>query len=131
MEDRPNANITELTREIARSWACLSNDEKQRFSEESIKDKERFTSELRTMPMPMYRRQRPRRRKDRRMPKKVLTPYMFFVKENRPRIMRENPNMVFLEVMREVGMRWGKLTEVDKEPFKERSNEDKRRFLEE
>lgn len=45
--------------------------------------------------------------------------------------MRENPNMAFLEVMREVGTRWGKLSEDDKEPFKERANEDKRRFLEE
>jgi hypothetical protein len=45
--------------------------------------------------------------------------------------MRENPNMSFLEVMREVGARWGNLSEVEKEPFKERANEDKRRFLEE
>jgi len=79
----------------------------------------------------MFRSKRPRRRRDRRKPKKVLTPYMFFVKENRPRIMRENPAMSFLEVMREVGFRWGKLTEDEKEPFKERSMEDKRRFLEE
>lgn len=39
--------------------------------------------------------------------------------------------MSFLEVMREVGGRWGRLTEEEKEPFKERSMEDKRRFLEE
>jgi hypothetical protein len=45
--------------------------------------------------------------------------------------MRENPTMSFLEVMREVGIRWSKLTEDEKEPFKERSIEDKRRFLEE
>ena len=45
--------------------------------------------------------------------------------------MRENPNMTFLEVMREVGCRWGNLPEEEKEPFKERSMEDKKRFLEE
>ena len=39
--------------------------------------------------------------------------------------------MSFLEVMREVGIRWGQLPEEEKEPFKERSMEDKRRFLEE
>jgi hypothetical protein len=33
------------------------------------------------MPLPLYRNKRPRRRRDRRKPKKVLTPYMFFVKE--------------------------------------------------
>jgi hypothetical protein len=39
--------------------------------------------------------------------------------------------MNFLEVMREVGVRWARLAEEEKEPFKERSMEDKRRFLEE
>jgi hypothetical protein len=56
---------------------------------------------------------------------------MFYVKENRPRVLRDNPNMTFLEVMREVGVRWGMLSEEEKEPYKERSLEDKRRFLEE
>lgn len=45
--------------------------------------------------------------------------------------MRDNPQMSFLDVMKEVGLRWGQLPEEDKEPFKERSMEDKRRFLEE
>jgi hypothetical protein len=45
--------------------------------------------------------------------------------------MRECPHMNFLEVMREVGVRWARLAEEEKEPFKERSMEDKRRFLEE
>lgn len=39
--------------------------------------------------------------------------------------------MTFLEVMREIGVRWARLQEEEKEPFKERSMEDKRRFLEE
>lgn len=75
--------MTEITREIARCWACLDNDQKQRFVEEATRDKERFIQELRSLPTPMYRNKRPRRRRDRRKPKKVLTPYMFFVKEVR------------------------------------------------
>jgi hypothetical protein len=45
--------------------------------------------------------------------------------------MRENATLSFLEVMREVSARWSRLNEEEKEPFKERSMEDKRRFLEE
>ena len=86
---------------------------------------------MRSLPIPLYRNRRPRRRRDRRKPKKVLTPYMFYVKENRPRVMRENSTMTFLEVMREVGIRWARLNDEEKEPFKERSMEDKKRFLEE
>lgn len=51
--------------------------------EEANKDKERYCNELKNLPLPMLRSRRPRRRKDRRKPKKVLTPYMFFVKEVR------------------------------------------------
>ena len=45
--------------------------------------------------------------------------------------MRENATLSFLEVMREVSARWSRSNEEEKEPFKERSMEDKRRFLEE
>ncbi|CDW82148.1 UNKNOWN [Stylonychia lemnae] len=131
LEDNPNISLNDLTREIAKSWAKLDNDQKARFVEESAKDKERYLNEIRNLPVPLYRNKRPRRRRDSRKPKKVLTPYMFFVKENRPKIMRENASMSFLEVMREVGERWNKLSEIEKEPFKERSMEDKRRYLEE
>ncbi len=131
MEEKPSISLHELTREIAKSWAKLDNDQKSRFVEEANKDKDRYLSEMRSLPIPLYRNRRPRRRRDRRKPKKVLTPYMFYVKENRPRVMRENPTMTFLEVMREVGIRWARLTDEEKEPYKERSMEDKKRFLEE
>jgi len=88
-------------------------------------------AELKCMPLPIYRNKRPRRRRDRRKPKKTMTPYMFFVKEHRPRLMRENPSAGFNDVMREVGVMWAKLSEEEKEPYNERANEDKRRFLEE
>lgn len=39
--------------------------------------------------------------------------------------------MSFLEVMKEISNKWNNLLEEDKEPFKERSIEDKKRFLEE
>ena len=42
LDDKPNATLTEITREIARCWACLDNDQKQRFVEEAARDKERF-----------------------------------------------------------------------------------------
>jgi hypothetical protein len=133
LEDHPHFvdNEEGLKRMIVRAWAHLDNDQKNRFVEEANKEKDRYESELKNLPVPMYRNKRPRVRKDRRKPKKVLTPYMFYVKENRPRVLRDNPNMTFLEVMREVGVRWGMLSEEEKEPYKERSLEDKRRFLEE
>jgi hypothetical protein len=81
LEDSPQITTHQLEREIAKCWAHMDNDMKQRFVEEAAKDKDRYIEELKNMPAPMFRSKRPRRRRDRRKPKKVLTPYMFFVKE--------------------------------------------------
>lgn len=133
LEDHPHLEGDEdaIKRQIVKAWAHLDNDQKNRFVEEANRDKEKYVSELKNLPVPMYRNKRPRLRKDRRKPKKVLTPYMFYMKEHRPKVLRDHPSMTFLEVMREVGVRWGMLQEEEKEPYKERSLEDKRRFIEE
>lgn len=39
-------------------------------------------------------------------PKKCLSGYMIFVWEMRPQIVKENPQMKVLHVMKEVGKRW-------------------------
>lgn len=83
LEDNPNISETQLLREVTKAWAHLDNDMKQRFMEEASKDKERYIQELNELPIPLFRSKRPRRRRDRRKPKKVLTPYMFYVKEVR------------------------------------------------
>ena len=75
------------------------------------------------------KRQRKPARRDKNKPKKVLTPYMFFVKENRNRIMTENPQLSFNEIMGEVGRQWGLLGEEDREPYKQMSLLDRKRYI--
>lgn len=41
--------------------------------------------------------------KNEKKPKKCLSGYMIFVREMRPQIVKENPNMKVLHVMKEVG----------------------------
>ena len=51
LEENPQISQEDLLREIAKSWAHLDNDMKQRFSEEAARDKDRYCNELKTLPV--------------------------------------------------------------------------------
>jgi len=57
-------------------------------------------------------------------PKKVLTPYIAFVKKERPKLTRECPNMSFGECMKFLGERWKEMSEEQRRPFVEASTKD-------
>ena len=64
-------------------------------------------------------------------PKKCLSAYMIFVKETRPNIVLQFPNLGALDIMKEVGKLWQKLLT---EPqgtkyFQEKADKDKKRYL--
>eukprot|EP00563_Minutocellus_polymorphus_P004729 CAMPEP_0181037506 /NCGR_PEP_ID=MMETSP1070-20121207/9439_1 /TAXON_ID=265543 /ORGANISM="Minutocellus polymorphus, Strain NH13" /LENGTH=75 /DNA_ID=CAMNT_0023115229 /DNA_START=129 /DNA_END=356 /DNA_ORIENTATION=+ len=51
-------------------------------------------------------------------PKKPLTGYMKFVKEMRPTVLEEKPDLTFGEVGKELGARWRALTDDEKAAYK-------------
>ena len=95
-----------MKRNVAIRWGMLPEHEKEKWILEETKDKERYIHELKFAPRRLNVKPKNRRKGPRIAPKRVLTPYMFFVKEIRPRLMRECPERGFIEVMREVGSRW-------------------------
>lgn len=50
---------------------------------------------------------------------------MIFVWETRPKVIAEFPNMMVLDVMKEVGKRWKSITDSEKEYFNSKSSMDK------
>ena len=50
-------------------------------------------------------------------PNKPPSSYMMFCKAERPKIVKENPDMAFGDVGKELGLRWGKLTKAQKDKF--------------
>lgn len=56
---------------------------------------------------------------------------MIFVKETRPRIVKENPDMGALIVMKHVGSQWQNLTDKDRQYFQDKADLDKLRYLKE
>jgi len=50
--------------------------------------------------------------------KKAPGPYMVFCKEQRPKIVKANPNFTFGEVGKALGAAWGKLSDAQKAKYK-------------
>jgi len=57
-------------------------------------------------------------KKDAPKEKKAPGPYMVFCKEQRPKIVKENPSMAFGEVGKALGAAWGKLSDAQKAKYK-------------
>jgi len=50
---------------------------------------------------------------------------MIFVRETRPKVIQEFPDMQVLDVMKEVGWRWKNITPIEREYFNRKSGQDK------
>ena len=61
-------------------------------------------------------------------PKKVISPYIAFVKRERPRLSRECQNLSFSESMKFLAERWRQMSDDQKQPFIEISERDQKRY---
>lgn len=68
---------------------------------------------------------------DSKRPKKALSAYMIFVRETRPLICEKYPDMHALDVMKEVGKTWQRLTFPEKQRFENEALRDKERYIQE
>lgn len=91
-----DASLTrEEKRMFAMEWAQLTRQQKEEWCLRETEDRERYIKEFKAAPRRMNIRARPKRRGPRMAPKRVMTAYMFYVKEHRPRLLREQPEMSF------------------------------------
>ena len=72
-----------------------------------------------------------KKRKDPRIPKRPMTSFMFFCNEFRNQIWEANPEFKIGDVAKELGKRWKKLSEQEKEKYSKMNEDDKERYEEE
>ncbi|CRG95975.1 hypothetical protein PGAL8A_00318800 [Plasmodium gallinaceum] len=75
-------------------------------------------------------RKRRKNKKDPHAPKRSLSAYMFFAKEKRAEIIRNDPELSkdVATVGKMIGEAWNKLGEKEKIPFEKKAQEDKIRY---
>jgi hypothetical protein len=69
--------------------------------------------------------------KDKNLPKRGLTAYMFFSKENRALIKEANPDATFGDIGKLVGQQWKALTDKQKMPYVKKAAKDQERAKQE
>ena len=60
----------------------------------------------------------PKKKEEKPKEKKAPGPYMVFCKEQRPKIIKADPNLSFGEVGKALGAAWGKLSDAQKAKYK-------------
>ncbi|KAJ3137650.1 Non-histone chromosomal protein 6, partial [Irineochytrium annulatum] len=69
-----------------------------------------------------------KKKKDPHAPKRPLSAYMLWCKDNRDRIKEENPSAGFGDIGKILGREWKALDESDKEPYNQMMKKDKERY---
>ncbi len=64
-------------------------------------------------------------------PKRPLSGYMYFVQQERSRVVKAHPSYKVTEIAKELGSMWRGMSASDKRPFEEMSNKDKARYARE
>jgi len=61
-------------------------------------------------------------------PKRALSAYMFFVKDNRQKVLDKYPDLSFGEVGKKLGKMWGDMSDDEKAPYARSNKADKERY---
>ena len=129
---------------MGKKWSTLDKDSKLMFMKAANEDKERCESEMKEYNIVGGKGKSIQDFNSQR-PKKCLSAYMIFVRETRPKIVKEKEaaleengsklifclyilDMNVIEIMKEIGRRWKQLTEKGKLDFENKAKEDKKRF---
>jgi len=91
----------------------------------------RVSKARKAAPVPQRKRKAPKPKKDPTKPKRGLSPYFCFMREERPGLVAHQPGLKIGEVTKVLAARWNKLGAGDKQKFIKLADEDKDRYLEE
>eukprot|EP01064_Diplonema_japonicum_P026978 TRINITY_DN3864_c2_g1_i1.p1 TRINITY_DN3864_c2_g1~~TRINITY_DN3864_c2_g1_i1.p1 ORF type:complete len:222 (+),score=115.89 TRINITY_DN3864_c2_g1_i1:70-666(+) len=67
-------------------------------------------------------------KKDPNAPKRPLSSYMLFCKDERENVKAENPDIKATEILKELGKKWSEASDSDKEKYTEMANEAKEQY---
>ena len=133
MHPDENVQFGELASQCSQRWKTMSDKEKEKFHEMACEDRERYADQMKDFVPPpgaTGRRRRRRSRKDRdpNKPKRALSAFFYYAKEERATVRSNNPDFSVGEVAKELGRQWNELTEEAKAPFEKAAEEDRARY---
>lgn len=145
--ENPGMTFGQLSKFTSAMYKSLTPEEKARWEEAALQDKARYEAEMANYaPPPGFdpmgqmldgatgasgTRKYSKKHKDPNAPKRARGSYVFFTLDERPKIVKETPDMKFTEMGHVMGERWRALTPEEKKKYEDLANDDKKRFNEE
>jgi len=128
-----NVQFGEFAAQCSQRWKTMSDKEKEKFQEMSMEDKERYAEQIKDLApgmMPGRRRRRRgmKRERDPNKPKRALSAFFYYAKDERPNVRGINPDFSVGEVAKELGRKWNELSESEKAPYEKSAEEDRARY---
>eukprot|EP00468_Gymnochlora_sp_CCMP2014_P010934 CAMPEP_0167753054 /NCGR_PEP_ID=MMETSP0110_2-20121227/7494_1 /TAXON_ID=629695 /ORGANISM="Gymnochlora sp., Strain CCMP2014" /LENGTH=882 /DNA_ID=CAMNT_0007638765 /DNA_START=15 /DNA_END=2663 /DNA_ORIENTATION=- len=136
----PDKKFGEIQAEVGKRWKALSKEEKLPYEEKSKEDKKRYLEEKQKYdeehkddPEEEEEEERPKKRQRKKkklagQPKRYLSAFFFYIGEKRESVKEMNPEMKNSEVTKKLGAQWRALSAEEKQPYQDKSNEDKVRY---
>jgi len=143
-EETGLSGLGEISKEIAKRWKELEDEEKAEYVEMETNDKERYKDEMSNYERPSIEQLReiaatkPKRKTSSKVSrkssdgiKKPRSGYIFFCTERRITMKEEHPEYSSTEIMSELGAEWKALDAEEKEKYQEMAKKDKERYVQE
>jgi len=126
----PEANFAEIGRLVGAAWAQC--EDRQAYQDLNAQDKIRYQKEVAELPPEDVPKAASRKKaKNNGQPKRALSSYMWFNKEQREIIKKENPTATFAELGKLLGAKWKSLSAEERQPYVDQNTEDKERYARE
>jgi hypothetical protein len=145
--ENPGMTFGQLAKFTSAMYKSLTPEEKERWEEAARQDKARYEAEMANyVPPPGFDptgalvsentfmgggRKYSKKNKDPNQPKRARGSYVFFTLDERPKVLREQPDIKFTEVGHVMGERWRALSPAEKKRSEDLANDDKKRFNDE
>jgi len=133
-ERNPTLPFGQIGKILGEQWRNMSEADKAPYVAMATQDKDRHTEEMKgyVPPPPKMddgKRGRGRKNKDPNKPKKALSAYTCFVKEERPKLTAANPSLTFGQVGKALGEKWNNLPEKTRAKYQKIAENDKARHM--
>lgn len=130
-----NVQFGEFAAQCSQRWKTMSEKEKEKFHEMSSEDKERYADQMKDYvpppggtPRGRRRRRGAKKERDPNKPKRALSAFFYYAKDERATVRASNPDFSVGEVAKELGRQWNELTEATKQPYEKSAEEDRARY---
>ena len=123
-KSNPDMSAKDIIKELGAVWRSISPDKKEKYNKMSENDKQRYSGEISEYVPPENFI-----KKNKNVgPKRSLTSYIFFCKEQRAFLKEKQPSLSTKDITSELGKLWQALSDKEKTPYIKLADEDKHRY---